>query len=546
MTGNTRRLAAVVAAAALALSVAACGSDDDGGSSGGESSGSMPDGGSTGDTSGGGSGSDSNGSDAAGGGGGGEFVMAIHADPSGVDPQVAVAGSDNVAIFPAFDSLVSYDPATLELQPGLAESWAFNDDFTELTLILREGVTFHDGTEMNADSVISSMERFKEKGQYPYLDDVVAFEAVSPTEVKLTMEAPNASMPSILAARAGQVVSTAAAETMSEEEFNRAPVGTGPFELVEWRSGDRLVYERYDGYWDPDSVHLDRIEMRVIPDRQAAVNALLSGEIDFSEGLDGSDIDRLQSADGLEVITPVGLWYYQMYLNHAQAPLDDAKVRAAISHAIDRDLLVEGAVNGLGEPAWYPFPDVHWAYDAEMEGIWEYDPDRSRQLLEEAGYPDGVTVTMTHQPSPTETRRAEIVQSQLADVGITLELTAMDLNQGITEYFENQNFNSALFAYPGQIDPTQIYFTKLDSGQFTNVAKREFPGVPELLAQALATDDTEELKSIYAAINEVYAAEVPEIPLYYRQNLTAISDDFTGYVPDLMGQAQVQHIRPAG
>lgn len=525
--GSWRLLALLMALTVLA---AACGGDD-----GGDDTAS-PD-----TTAGEGAGSDA----PAGDGGPVDFVMAIHADPSGVDPQTSVAGSDNVAIFPAFDALIGYDPATLEFGPGLAESWEFNEDYTQLTLSLREGVKFHDGTDLTAESAVASLQRFKDQGQYPYLDDVTTFEVVAPNQIRLTMAAPNASMVAILASRAGMLVSTAAADQVSAEEFNRAPVGAGAFRLVEWRSGDRLIYERFEDYWNPDAIHLDRIEMRVIPDRQAAVNALLNGEIHFSEGLDGSDLARLEGNADLEVSTPIGLWYYQIYMNLSQEPLDDPLVRRAIAHAIDRDLLIEGAVNGLGEPAWYFLPEVHWAYDPEMTGVYEYDPDESRRLLAEAGHPDGVTFTVTHQPSPTETRRIEIVQAMLSEVGIEMQLNPMDLNQGITEYFENQNFNAALFAYPGNLDPAEIYFSKFDKNQFTNVAKREFPGMQALLAEARATTDTEELRDIFRQMNEIYVAEVPEIPLFFRLNLTAHSDDFTGYEPDLMGQARVHTMRPA-
>lgn len=554
MKRSARRLASLAVVGALGLAAAACGSDDSsesGDTTASTASGDESDGGDDG------SGDDGSGDDGAADDGSGsdepapsgepvEFVMAIHADPSGIDPQTAVNGSDNVNMFPAFDTLINYDPSTLEFGPGLAESWEFNDDFTEMTLTLREGVKFHDGTDLNAASAIASMERFQEIGHYPYLDGVTAFEALGDYEFKLVMAEPNASMVGLLAERAGMVVSAEAAAQVSVDEFKRLPVGTGPFRVVEWRAGDQVVYERFEDYWNPDAVHLDRIVMRIIPDRQAVVNALLAGEIDFSEGLDGSDIERLQGSSDLEVSTPIGLWYYQMYLDHSQAPLDDVRVRRAIAHAIDRDLLIEGAVNGLGEPAWYHLPSVHWAYDEAMTRVWEYDPDLSRQLLEEAGYGDGVSFTIVHQPSPTEVRRIEIVKSMLAEVGIDMQLNPMDLTQGVTEYFENQAFNAALFAYPGRLDAVDVYFSKFDKDQFTNVAKREYPGMQDLLAQARATDDPDVMFGLFEQMNEIIVDEVPDIPLYYRLNLTAHSTDFTGYVPDLMGQARVHTMRPAG
>ncbi len=527
-----RTAAAVLAAASLA--VAACGSDDgnDGESSPGteQSDTSQPDGSSApSDTD-----ADSDGGSSA--PQGGTLRMAIPANPSSLDPQVGPSGTDLVVLYPMFDTLISFDPAKLTPTPGLAESWSY-DDPTTLRLTLREGVTFHDGTPVDPDAVVASLERFQEIGAHADLTNVTTIEADGDSDVVLTLEQPDSSLLLVLADRAGMIVAPSAAD--DPDGFATAPIGAGPFQFVEYRTGDRVVMERYPEYWNAEEISLDGIEMRVIPDRRATANALLSGEVDFADGLDPTDLDQLSSSSEVDVATSIGMWFDMLYFNLGQPPLDDPLVRQAINHAINRDELIEGAANGLGEAAWMPVPEAHWAFDPASAEGWPYDPDEARRLLEEAGYGDGASFTVVTQSAATDVRRNEILQSQLAEVGLDMQIEAMDLNQGVSQYFEAQAFESAQYAWSGRPDPGQTYSRLFSKESYQNPAKVELPGVEDLLQQAVATDDLAERAAIYAEINQIVIEEAPYAPLYFRENVTAYRTNVSGFEPNLLGKAKV-------
>lgn len=506
------RTGAVALVATLALLFAACGGDDD--TSAADAS------------------NENVGQDEA--PSGGTLTMAISADPSSLDPQVGPSGTDHVVLYPMFDTLISFEPDELTPTPGLAESWSYDDD-TTLRLTLREGVTFHDGTPLDAAAVKASLERFQQIGAHADLASVASIEADG-RDVILNLSEPNSSLLLVLADRAGMIVAPSASE--DPDGFANTPVGTGPFQFVEYSSGAEVVLERYPDYWG-EGITLDRIEMRIIPDRKAAASALTSGQIDFADGLDTTDYEQLKASDNLEVVTSVGMWFDMMYLNLGSAPFDDPKVRQAINYAIDRDELVMGAANGLGQPAWMPVPAAHWAHDEASATGWEHDPDKARSLLKEAGYGDGMSFKVVTQSSATEVRRNEIIQSQLAEVGIDMEIVPMDLNQGVQQYFEAQAFQAAQYAWSGRPDPGQTYYRLFAKESYQNPAKVELPGVEALLKQAVATDDLKERAEIYAQINEIVIEEAPYVPLYFPERVTAYSDSVSGFEPNLLGKTRV-------
>lgn len=515
------RVGTLAVLAALALLLASCGDDDASGTTG-EGEASAEDG-------------------TAASTNGGTLTMAIPADPSSLDPQVGPSGTDHAVLYPMFDTLINFSPDKLTPEPGLAESWSY-DDPTTLRLTIREGVTFHDGTPLDAEAVKASLERFQEMGAHADLATVTGID-VDGNDVLLRLSQPDSSLLLVLADRAGMIVAPVATE--QGEKFAEAPIGAGPFQFADYQPGSRIVMERYPDYWG-DDITLDGIEMRVITDRRAAANALLSGEIDFADGLDPTDMAQLESADDVEVVTSVGMWFDMLYFNMGQAPLDDARVRRAINHAIDREELIAGAANGLGQVAWLPVPEEHWAYDANSVPAWEHDPDKARELLAEAGYADGASFTVVTQSSAVDVRRNEILKSQLAEVGINLEIVPMDLNQGVEQYFEAQAFTAAQYAWSGRPDPGQTYYRLFSAESYQNPAKLELPGVEDLLQEAVATDDLEERAAKYAEINPIVAEEAPYAPLYFRENLTAHSSDVTGFEPNLLGKTKVASLSLAG
>ena len=467
---------------------------------------------------------------------GGTLRVAAGGDPTSLDPQVGPGGGDHVLLYPIFDTLIRFDPESMDPLPGLAASWTFDDPQT-LRLTLNEGITFQDGTPLDAAAVKASIERFKEIHAHADLDNVTAVDADGDLDVVLHLGTPDSSLLLALADRGGMIVSpTAAAD---KDAFAQHPVGAGPFSFVDYRPGDRIQYERYADYWGEQQPTLDGIEMRIITDRKAAANALLTDQVDFAYSLDATDVGQLEDDGSLVVSGETTLWFDMVYFNQGQKPLDDPRVRTAINLAIDRDEIVAGAVDGLGEPAWLPVPPSHWAYDEAAVPTWPHDVERAKELMAEAGYADGVTVTLGVIARTLYSTEAEIIKAQLEEIGINLEITTQESTAAIQQYFEAQASNAFLASWSGRPDVQLTYSRLFSKDTYQNPAHVEIPGLADVLTAAVATDDLDERAAAYAEANALITPEAPYMPLIYPRIITAYGDNVTGYVPNLLGKPNV-------
>ncbi|MFT3853428.1 MAG: ABC transporter substrate-binding protein [Ilumatobacteraceae bacterium] len=530
---------------AAALAVAACSSDDRGsGTTSASTTGaasSTSAGTASPSTSGGGSSSPSNPSSSAASAAteGGTLRVRVAANPSSLDPQAGPSGGDHQMLYPLYDTLITFDPATLQPEPNLAKSWKFTDP-TTLELTLQSGVTFQDGSAMDAAAVKASLDRYKTQTNKADLANVTSIDAPTADTVVLHLGTPDSSMVLVLADRAGMIVGPTA--TTDSAGFADHPVGAGPYKFASFAPGNKLVLERYDGYWNKRALHLDGIEFVVISDPKAAANALQSGQVDFSDSLDTADLDALRGNSKLHTQADIGEWFNMIYFNLAQKPLDDPKVRTAINMAIDRDALIAGVADGEGEPAWLPVPKAHWSYDPTSIDAWPHDLDAAKQLLADAGYPDGTKFTMVTTPDAPSTREADIIKDQLSKIGIDVEVTTMDSNQAISQYFEAQAFNSSLLAWSGRPDPGQTYQRLFAKDTYQNPGKVAIPGLDDAMAKAVTTDDIDERKADYAEVNKILDAAAPYAPLFYRPDVTAFSTKVQGYQASLLGKPKVQYL----
>ena len=473
---------------------------------------------------------------------GGDLRMAVSADASSLDPQSGPSGTDHIILYPMYDTLIDFDPETTEPRPGLAQAWEFTDP-TTLRLELQPDVQFHDGTDMDAEAVKASLERFQEVGAHLDLAVVESIDVVDELTVELNLAQPDSSIVLVLADRAGMVVSPSAAEEHGDE-FETNPVGAGPFQFVEWREGDQISMERFEDYWQEDLPYLDSIRMDVLTDRGAATNAILGGEIHFSDSLDHAQRDQLDAGD-LVVQADNSVWVQMMYLNMSHEPLDDVRVRQAINYAINREDVLQAATGGAGEVARSPVPSTHWAYDPATEDAWEHDPDRARELLEEAGVADGFEISGTFMTDATDLRRNEVIQAQLEEVGIQYDLNPMDLTQGVTEFFEEQSFDVAQYAWSGRPDPGQTYFRLFAAESYQNPGDVAIDGMEQAINAAVEVEDIDERAERYADVNELMVESAPWVPLYFQANLTAHVPELRNYEPNLLGKPKVAEVQLA-
>jgi peptide/nickel transport system substrate-binding protein len=528
LRSSTRRT--VLAVTAALVLVTACGGDDDdaepdttGGST--PAAPATPAGGSTEPADG------SDGSTPA----GGEATTPADVDPDATlrygaanlvtrfDAHKSSNGYDQNWLAPVYDRLIWQTPE-VELEPGLATEWAFTDDL-HFEMTLREGVTFSDGTPFDATAVAANIDRAKNvegSGLAAYLASVDTVEVIDPTHVRFVLNRPDATLPMQLATRPGMMISPAAFE---DPNLDSQPVGSGPYELVEYREGDMAAYERRDDYWNPDYAGVQRIELYYIPDSTTRLNGLRTDALDATP-LDPQQIEEAEGIDGVEVTISDTIQLYHFQLDRTKSEFGDPLVRRAMAHAIDRQSIIDAIFFGYGTLAtqWVA-PDTPYYVDDLGEST-TYDPELARELLAEAGLPDGFTFDAMTSVQPTFVKLAEVLQGMFAEVGITMNVTQ---EPNLADAFFVRNATDAIVsAYPGRIDPAetaQIYF---NDESFSNPGRQNDPEVQQAWIDSLVPGDDrpERLETLLRAID----TSMPNLPMLYPQIPIATTDKVNGLV----------------
>lgn len=462
---------------------------------------------------------------------GGEITIAYGIDVSNFDPIKGSNGADHSLLWPVYDTLVRFTP-DLQPVPGLAESWEFEND-TTLVLHLRKGVTFHDGTPFNAEAVKFNIERTNAEGSLvSELKSVQSVEVVDEHTVKLHLSKPDASIIAALTDRGGMMVSPAAVQKYGDD-FPQHPTGAGPYKVVKHVNGQEIVYERYENYWNPDEVYLDRITISIIGEENSRINALKTGKVQFVPGIQPQNMATLQAEKDIEVIQGTSLLYRRIYINTEMEPFTNKAVRLAVTHAINRDQLVQALNLGYGEAAHQPFPSGYWAHDPEVKI--EYDPELAKKLLQDAGL-QNVKFQLLRSPDPYDARLGDLLKAQLQEVGITVEVEAMEPNAAVGAFFNKQS-TALLGNWTGRVDPQLTISSLYSKNSFYNIGKAETANSERLIAEAAATYDQNKRAGLYGQImKEVLLDEALAIPLFFPPVIYAYHKNVGGVEHNMLGK----------
>jgi peptide/nickel transport system substrate-binding protein len=361
-----------------------------------------------------------------------DLVVATSATDAGkLDPHQASAGPDKGILNWMFNALVRIKPGESSpefIEPDLAESWSSNDAGTEWTFNIRHGVKCHDGEEFTAKDAAYSLKRSADKDRSAFAGDFAALEsaeAVDDYTLKVTLK--NA-IPSLLGLvsnyHGGLMVCMKAAEEMGAR-FGTHPIGTGPFMFEEYQPQQYVKMTANKDYWR-GAPQLDTITYRYIPSDATRDLAFESGEVDMVFGRQTNQwVERMKQIPGVTVAAMEPAELNQLYLNTTVKPLDDIRVRQAIAHAISRDAMVTLNGDAVSRPAVSVIPNGNLGINDDP-GLLDYDVEKAKALLAEAGYPDGVTLKSVASTLPSLLRISEAVQGQLRNAGINLELETVD------------------------------------------------------------------------------------------------------------------------
>ena len=370
--------------------------------------------------------------------------------PTSWDPVTSTAGWDTHALALVYDGLTQLDTDG-EPVPGLAESWEYNDDGTAITFHLREDGAFSDGTAVTAEAVKLNLERGRDQenstlaGQ---LRIVTAVDVVDAHTLTIHLDQADYQVPYLLAGKTGFIVNPAAFDDVAS--LATQPEGAGPFALTEYVPNAHATLQKSDEYWNADRIFIDELSVVPVADEATAVAGVTSGQWDVS--IVPASQAKAAETSGLDVEVIKALTVRAIDVNGTVAPFDDQRVLQAISHATDRQALIDTTYFGHGTPNWQPFPDGYVAHDEELDDLYPHDIEAAKELLADAGHPDGLDITLTL--GEDDTALAELLQAQWAEAGIRVTLN-VQAGAAISQNYVQRTFPFVLDSYSGRQSPLQ-------------------------------------------------------------------------------------------
>lgn len=481
----------------------------------------------------------------------GTFVFAASSDPASLDPAFAQDGETFRVSRQIFEGLVGTEPGTPDPAPLLAESWEVSDDSLSYTFALKEGVTFHDGTPFNAEAVCANFERWynweglaasealgyyynKLFRGYASSPDAAVYDSCTPdgdASVTIALKKPFAGFVAALSLPAfgmqsptameeygaDEVGGTAEAPTLSEYATAH-PTGTGPYKFDEWSPGEQVTLSSYEDYWG-DAGQIDEIIFRTIDDETARRQALESGSIDGYDLVGPADTTALEE-DGYTMVSRPPFTILYLAFNQAIPELQDPKVREALSYAIDKDALISQVLPEGTEKATQFMPDSVNGWNPDVT-TYDYDPEKAKTLLAEAGYDEAnpleltfnypVNVSRPYMPNPEQI--FTVLSSQLSDVGVVTEPETDAWNPDYLEKITaTADHGIHLLGWTGDYNDTDN-FLGVFFGQKSSEWGFDNPELFAALDEARGVADLEEQSALYEDINETVAEFIPGVPL---------------------------------
>jgi ABC-type transport system substrate-binding protein len=473
---------------------------------------------------------------------GGVLRISYGFQPTSLDPTFGRQGGDFGFLYPVFETLVDWEPQSLQPKPGLATSWGFPDPQT-LVMKLRQDVVFHDGTPFDAAAAKFNLDRGLKDLKSAVKADLATVDSVEVSgkyEITLHLKRPNIALPGILSDRAGLIASPAAIQKFGDG-FARNPIGTGPWEFVQWRDNELLSYRRNDYYRIKGLPYLDGIDFHIIADANTGLRSVIAGENDFVQSLATAQKPVVDKA-GLAYTFATSQAMFPLWLNYAKGPLADIRVRQALNYAIDRDAYNKATELGLNEVAWGVFPKAHWAYSGGVDKAYAFNPDKAKQLLSAAGFANGLDLTLTGPNDQRSTQRQEVVIEQLKAIGVRIKLTALSVNDSIKAFFYDKQHDMLLILWGGRADPSATYDALFSKASPFNASGVEPDGFGDALAASQAVPDLKQRAAVLAKVAQIVSDQALIVPLAFDAQYNTFTKKVAGFEPNLFGRMRLDTV----
>ncbi len=460
------------------------------------------------------------------------------------DPIESVTGGDFTFFAPVYDRLLQQDDDG-KVEPMLATEFTPAADLASMTLKLREGLTFSDGTPFDATAVQFNLDRARAKNSKisGELYQITSVDVVDPLTVKINVNGGLGSLATGLTGRAGMMVSPAAAQAGT---IQTQPVGVGPYVTTEIVPGDHVAYKRTDGYWEPDAQNVATMTYKLITDDNTRYNALMAGQ------LDGASLnpDQLASAEkeGLAVITKPSAIFVYLALNTSKGQLGDPEVRKALNMAIDRKAISEGMYDGHCTPQIQPFPETSPGYSKKIgDGldVFPYDPKAAKKILEEKGVKD-LEITSVSPNVTIYTKFGEVIQAQLKEVGITVNVKSVPAAQVVQDFSIDKSVEATSSVFTGINDPDALSGRYLQPKALFNPGGAEYPELMKYAAEGAAVLDPAERSKAYEKMMDAWVDSPPHmLPVCMVHLAAAFQTNVSGVSQTASGAANLRDVAVA-
>ncbi|GGL61214.1 ABC transporter substrate-binding protein [Halocalculus aciditolerans] len=457
-----------------------------------------------------------------------------------LDPPYISVGQYFQAAANIFSGLVTLKD-DLTVRGDLAKDWEVTNGGKTFTFQLREGVTFHNGSDFTADDVKYTINRTIEKeapaaSKLSTLKPVDDGGVVVQDDYTVQLNFKQAMAPALIyltrgPGRAATIVCQDAIEEMGEDQYAITPVGTGPFEVAEHQVGSQLTLDAYDDYFETDEdgnqlPYLDGVDIKPIPDPSTIVNALKSGDIDIANLIPLQNVDSVESASGVSVDSAPGVNWYGLAMNQEREPFGDVDARMGIAKSINNEQFIQAAYFGNAISAQGPINKAtNWVYREDKPDDQAYDPEAAQQLLEDSGASGASFSILTTKSS---LRGAKVMRQQLNSAGFDVDIEQVT-SSTYWERYENGDYDVTISGSVGDPDPDQSLWNFYRKGGPWNWTNYEDDEVHQLLADQRRALDREERKSILQQLEDKLITDVPHAYLVHQDDLAGVSDSVQGF-----------------
>lgn len=455
---------------------------------------------------------------------GGTLTVGLNGEIDKIDPHKSVTIVSFQVNQTMYESLVTANDKLDGVGPQLAESWTNPDDKTYL-FKLRKGVKFHNGKEFKAEDVVFSYNRImaKETGS-PRVSDLSLIDKVEAQDeytVKMTLK--SAFAPILVKLENLRIM------PKGDNDFDKTPIGTGPFQFVEWVSGQKITVKRFDSYWGGPA-YLDQVVFRPIPEAATKLVELKTGNVDMLNEVPFKDIKGLEKEPNVQVYRTNSVVRDHLGFNVTKKPFDNKLVRQAIAWTIDREAITQALMYGFAKPTNVSVPDNNWAFLTASKTAYGYDLKKAKDLLTQAGYPNGFEATIKVSPTyPEEVKMAELIQQSAAQIGVKINILQLEWSTWIKEVVSEKNFDMEIVLISGGVDADDFLYQWYHTGEgfnFLNFSNKQYD---ELVEKARLATKQAERQDLYGKAQQVLLDEMPAAHIIYRDAVMAAGKHVKGF-----------------